>query len=390
MLWTGLAPAARGDVLELNNGGRIEGHIVESPDADKRTFTIELTGGGRITIPRTQVARVESTSEAEAEYAELARTSPDTVEAHWKLAEWCRERKLRNESQRHLKQILELDPNHEQARSILGFRKNEGEWMTRDQVMESRGMVMYEGRYVTRQHVELLERQKKAKGSQINWAKDLEQLRRWITGRRQDKAAEAHAKIQSIRDPLAAEAVVDMLRREQLPHLKRLWMEVASRLDHQAAVDALVKLSLLDPDPEVRHQSLEYLVKSRRQGLLRPYVRALKDRDNEIVNRAGEALGQIGEKGAIGPLIGALITTHRFKVAEGNPDQYAIGFSPQGSAFSFGGGGPQIVSQAMRNPAVLSALQSLSGVNFDYDQNQWRAWLAAQAKRQAIDVRRDE
>ena len=390
ILWTSLSNAAHGDILELENGGRIEGRIVKSSDGDKQSYTVELPGGGWLTIPRSQVARVESTSEAEAEYPKLARTSPDTVEAHWKLAEWCRERKLRDQSQRHLSRILELDPNHEQARAILGFRKNEGQWMTRDEVMESRGMVMYEGRYVTRQHVELLERQKEAKGSQVDWAKNVKRMRRWLTGRRQDQSAQALAEIQSIRDPLAAEAVVDMLRREPDPELKQLWMEVAGRLDHQAAVDALVELSLLDPDPEIRHQSLEYLVKSGRKGLLRPYVRALKDRDNEIVNRAGEALGQIGDADAIGPLIGALITTHKFKVAEGNPDQYAISFSPQGGAFSFGGGGPQTVTQAMQNPSVLNALQSLSGTNFDYDQNQWRAWLAAQSKRQAVDVRRDE
>ena len=107
--------------------------------------------------------------------------------------------------------------------------------MTRDDVMASRGMVMYDGQYVTRQHVELLERQKEAKVSQADWANHLERLRRWLTGRRQDRSAEARAEIQAIHDPAAAEAVVDMLRREEVPDLKRLWIEVASRLDHLAA-----------------------------------------------------------------------------------------------------------------------------------------------------------
>ena len=390
VLSIGLSEPARGDVLELSNGGRIEGRLVESSDADKESYTVELAGGGRVTIPRSQVARVESKTDLDAEYAKLARRSPDTAEAHWKLAEWCRERKLREQSLRHLERLVELDPNHEQARAILGFRKNDGQWMTRDEVMESRGMVLYEGKYVTRQHVELLERQKAAKSSHADWANNLERMRRWLSGRRQDRAAQALAEIQSIRDPLAAEAVAAALRREENPDLKRLWMEVASRLDHRAAVDALVELSLLDADPEIRHQSLEYLIKSGRKGLLTPYVRALKDRDNEIVNRAGEALGQIGDADSIGPLIGALVTSHKFQVAEGNADQHAYTFSPQGGGFSFGGGGPKFVTQAIQNPSVLAALQSISGTNFDYDQRQWRAWLAAQAKRQAIDVRRDE
>jgi hypothetical protein len=378
------------DVLELTNGGRVEGRLIQPAEGDKKSYVVELAGGGRVAIPRANVARVDATFGAEAEYAELARTAADTVESHWKLAEWCRERKLRELAQRHLTRILELEPDHEQARAILGFRKKDGQWMTRDEVMAARGMVMYEGRYVTRQHVELLERQEEAKVTHADWANRLELLRRWLTGRRQDRSAQAQAEIQSIEDPAAAEAVVAMLKREDDPGVKRLWMEVASRMDHRAAIDMLVKLSLLDADPEIRHQSLEYLIQSGRRGLATPYIRALKDRDNEIVNRAGAALSQIGEPSAAGALIDALITKHQFKVADGNPGQQTYTLSSQSGGMTFGGGGPKYRVVPLRNPDVLAALVSLSGgVSFDYDQQQWRRWLAAQAKQQAVDIRRD-
>jgi hypothetical protein len=381
---------ARGDVFELANGGRVEGRLVESADGNEKNVVIDLAGGGRMAIPRSQIARVDTISADEAEYEKRARSAPDTVEAHWELAQWCSERKMRNPARLHLERILELDPNHEQARGLLGYRKKDGQWMTRDDVMDGRGLVMYEGRFVTRQHVELLERDKEKKVSESDWGKHLERLRRWLVGRRQDRADEALTEIQSIRDPLAAEAIVGLLEREEDAGLKRLWMEVASRLDHQAAVDALVDLSLLDEDPEVRHQSLEYLMTSGRRGLVRPYIRALKDRDNEIVNRAGAALGQIGETDAIGPLIDALVTKHKFKIAEGNPDQHSYTFTPQGGGMSFGGGGPKIITRSLRNPDVLGALVTLAGgASFDYDQEQWRRWLAAQAKQQVVDVRRD-
>jgi hypothetical protein len=298
---------------------------------------------------------------------------------------------MREQAQAHLARILELDPNHEQARGVLGFRKKDGQWMTRDEVMDNRGMVMYEGRYVTRQHVELLDREKEAKVTQADWANNLERMRRWLTGRRQDRSAQALAEIKSIQDPQAAEAVVEMLRREDDPDLKRLWMEIAARLNHMAAVDALVHLSLADPDPEIRHQSLEYLIESGRSGVVKPYVRALRNKDNEIVNRAGAALGQIGDRDALGPLIDALLTKHRFQISDGNPEQQGYTFSPQSGGFTFGGGGPKYVTQAIRNPDVLGALVTLSGgISFDYDQEQWRRWLAAQAKRELIDVRRDQ
>ena len=41
--------------------------------------------------------------------------------------------------------------------------------------------------------------------------------------------------------------------------------------------------------------------------------------------------------------------------------------------------------------AVLDALLTMSGgANFEYDQEQWRGWLAAQAKANAVDIRRDQ
>ncbi len=388
-VWNGAM--VRADIFELSGGGRLEGKIIQSDESDKSTFTIELAGGGRLTIPRSQITRVDATSDAEAEYQKLARSSPDTVDAHWKLAEWCRQHKLPSDAQRHLERVLEFNPDHAEARAALGFRQEDGQWMDRDNLMASRGLVLYEGRYVTPQHIEIMERQKETRITQADWANKIEQLRRSLTNRRQDKAAQAHAEILAINDPQAAEAIVATLRRENDPDLKRLWIEVASHLNHRAAVDALVDLSLTDPDDDLRHECLELLIKSGRPGVAAPYIRALKNKDNEIVNRAAAALGQIKDRDAIGPLIEALITKHKFKTSDANPDQHAYTFSKDSNAFSFGGGGPQIVTQAVRNRAVLDALTAMSGgANFDYDQEQWRGWLAAQAKANAVDVRRDE
>jgi hypothetical protein len=390
MLWAAAGGFARADVLELTNGGRIEGRLVDNGDADQTKYTIDLAGGGRLSIARASVARVDATTAAEKEYADLARTSPDTIDAHWKLARWCRDHKLRTLSQQHLTRILELDPDHAEARNLLGFRNKGGRWMTREDLMAARGMIKYEGRYVTRQHVELVERQKEIDLSQADWKNELERLRRSLTGRRAERAAEAHAKVLAIRDPMAAEALVALLQREQDSELKKLWIEVLAGLPSQAALDALVDRSLFDPDDDIRYQCLEHVIASRRPGIITPYVRALKHRDNVIINRAGAALGQIGDPEAMGPLIDALVTKHKFQVGGGNPGQQGYTFTPGGGSFNFGGGGPKIETRVIRNPDVLSALSKLAGTSFDYNQQQWRTWLAAQAKLNAVDVRRDE
>jgi hypothetical protein len=379
---------ARADVIELTTGGRVEGKVLPADESNKTICTIELAAGGRLTLPRNQVAKIDNVSDTEAEYQKLARGFPDTVDGHWKLAEWCREHKLIDERHRELERVVELDPNHAAARTALGFHQKNGQWMNRDDVMASRGLVLYDGRYLTPQQIEVMKQQKETKVTQADWNKRIEQLRRGLIGPRQDR--QARAKIETIQDPEAAPAIAAAIRRERDPSLKRLWIEVISRLNHPAATDTLVDLSLMDPDEETRHQALEYLVKSHRRGIATPYIRSLKDKDNIIVNRAAAALGQIGNRDAIGPLIDALITKHKVKIGDSNPDQHAYTFSKDGGGFSFGGGGPQVVTQAVRNPAVLDALITLSGgPSFEYDQAQWRTWLAAQAKAAAVDVRRD-
>jgi HEAT repeat protein len=381
---------AQADVFELASGGRVEGKQVITEDANKLDFTIDLAAGGRLTVSRSQVTRIEPTTDVDIEYQKIARSLPDTVEGHWKIAEWCREHKLRDERRQHLERILELNPNHADARAALGFHEKNGQWMNRDDVMASRGLMLYEGKYVTPQQVELLKQQKETKVTQADWTKRINQLRQLLSSPRQDKALRAKADIQSINDPQAADAIVSALHRERDPQMRRLWVETASRLNSRIAVDALVNMSLTDQDDDLRHLCLDNLIKYHRQGLATPYIRALKDKDNEIINRAGAALGQIGDRDAIGPLIEALITKHKVKVSDANPDQHAYTFSKDSNAFSFGGGGPQFVMQSVRNRAVLDALISLSGTaNFEYDQVQWRGWLAAQAKAAAIDVRRD-
>src|SRR3990170_2276284 len=115
MLVLGAAAGGRADVFELAGGGRVEGHLVESPDDDASTLVIALAAGGQLKIARSQITRVESTSVVDAEYEKLSRSIPDSVEAHLKMAEWCSERKLRGRAEQHYARILEFAPNHEAA-----------------------------------------------------------------------------------------------------------------------------------------------------------------------------------------------------------------------------------------------------------------------------------
>ena len=94
------------------------------------------------------------------------------------------------------------------------------------------------------------------------------------------------------------------------------------------------------------------------------FVGKLRDKDNEVVNLAGVALGRMKDPSAIGPLIDALVTVHKFKIVKPGGDgamSSTFGSGPGGRPGGGGmsaGGGPQFFKQNIPNQAVLDALTS--------------------------------
>jgi hypothetical protein len=381
---------ARADIVELKNGGKIHGEIANASGRTAASYDITTDGGGRMSIPRSEVVRVIGQSPQQEEYHRRALAAPDTIEARWELAEWCRKYKLVDEYRAELTKILEIDPNHEQARLGLGHQKHSGQWKSRDDVMADRGLVMYDGKYHTQQQIELLEQAKAAKQTDADWSNKLDRWRRWLTGRRKDRSDEALREIRGLKNPEAAPAVVELMEEEQDPAVKRLLMDVAAEMDTPLVLDRLVHISLYDPNEDLRDAALDHLVATGRPGLAGPYIQALRSNDNVIVNRAADAIGIIGSRDAIGPLIGALVTKHKFKEGSGPRDQHTYVFTPSGgTAMNMGSSGAKIVTREVENAAVLAALSKLAGVNFGFDQAAWRDWLSSDAKAHPVDLRRD-
>jgi hypothetical protein len=277
-----LPVCARSDVIYLKSGGQLEGQVIDDDDASATQYVVETDLGGRITLARSQVARIDRQSDLDARYRERARAAPDTAESHWQLAEWCRENRLTEQSEQHLGRVVELDPHHAEARNLLGYRQVQGHWLTRDQLMAGRGLVLHRGKYRSAQEIALLERNEKISASVGEWRARVQRWRRRLTDRQPERAIEARRNIESIRDPAAADALVELLKNEDVYDVKLLLLAVLSRFEHQVALDALVSHALYDPSDEVRAQSLEYLIKSERPGISAPFVRALRSSDNAI------------------------------------------------------------------------------------------------------------
>lgn len=387
-----LVAPAHADVVEFVGGGRVAGSL---PQGQERTsLTIQLEGGGRLTLDRDQIASVGAETEAMVEYRKRAPTAPDTVASQWALAKWCQENRLKEAYRRHLGRVVELDPEHAEARGLLGYQRHAGRWLSREQLMTSRGMIRHEGDYRTRQEILLVEQAKKLKETNADWRDRLARWRRNLNDRDPTRAAEALKGFESLTDPAAGPELANLLLAEGDYATRQLLIRTAAQVRHGATATALSKLALDDPDEETRYACLEHLARNKTPGLAEPFVRALKSKDNGVVNRAGAALEELGVENAVPALVRALVTTHKFL-----PQSTAVGEQTytmsqgggrSGGGFSFGDNRPKPVNRDVRNAKVLSALVKITGENFGYDEPRWQAWLESMATESYVDLRRDE
>ena len=88
---------------------------------------------------------------------------------------------------------------------------------------------------------------------------------------------------------------------------------------------------------------------------------------------------------AIGPLINAVETVHKFKIEKPGGDNSMTGTfggvrgQPPGGGLSVGEK-PTIITRTIQNQAVLDALVALTGKNFNFDKHAWKYWYAEQKK----------
>ncbi len=378
------------DVFYLSNGGRIEGELLNPEQRPRENYVIRLADGVQVTLAADQVEKVVSLRPEESEYQRIRHQYPDTVEGQWELAEWCRQKRLLSQRDVHLQRVIELDPDHVLARRALGYSQIEGKWQTTEEVMRSRGYERYQGAWRTRQEIELLEAKREQEQTEKEWFQKINRWRGWLAT---DKSHLARQNILSIKDPLALKALAAALRTERQLEVRLLFVEALAHLGVPEAIRVLAETAMEDYDEEVRLTCLDYLCKMPpNPDVTTFFVGYLKHKDNLMVNRAASALGRLGDRSAVGPLIDALITRHKQKISTGSPGTISAGFGTGPGAPPGGlavGGGPKVVITTVMNQPVLDALVSLTGQNFHFDQQAWRYWLASQRRPETIEGRRD-
>ena len=255
----------------------------------------------------------------EVEYERIRPTYADTAAAQWELAQWCLEHKLTAQREVHLRRVIELDPNHAEARHALGYSQVDGQWATQEEIMIQRGYSEYKGQWRLPQEIEVAEKKRKLEAAQQEWFQKLKRWRGWLGSDRDQQACD---NIRAIDDLAAVKALAMGLRDDSAPPARLLYIDALAKIDAPEAARALAIASIYDPVAEVRLTCLDRLQTKKRPEVVAYYVSKLADKKstNDVVNLAGLALGRMKDPSAIGPLIDALVTVHKFKIANPGGD----------------------------------------------------------------------
>lgn len=388
------------DVVMLSSGGQLEGKATETKEGNRTIISVQLANGSTVKLGKDQVKSIRRPKEAYVEYLDKKSKMADTIDAHWEMSEWCKnnlDSKLSNgpsepgpERRFHLQAILKLDPDHEKARSFLGYQKEKGVWINVEQKRLGHGFVRYNRRWLTPAEVALEQADESWKEQQANWARRLKKLRS-TNGRE----AEVLAELKQIRDPAAVSAVIEILTGEKAEEWQLVLVDVLGNIDATAAWRALCDVTITHPNPRTREHALVLLKQQRidqrsaSQYLANKYLSA---KENELINRAGFVLGEIGDRSTVSPLMDALVTEHIVNnPLARNPNSITPSFSSDGGiGMQQGSAQPKLLKLTKKNEAVLDALRQLTKADYGFDENRWKDWYAEQYTLIDLDVRRDD
>jgi len=140
------APAAWADQIFLRGGGILSGEVVEQTAT---TVVIEV-GPGRMTLPAERVLRVaRSQSDLAVFRQRAAALGPDTPAAWLELARFAESRGLLTQAREAYEQVLAADPANAAANAALGRENVDGRWLAREDANRARGLVSFEGMWVS-------------------------------------------------------------------------------------------------------------------------------------------------------------------------------------------------------------------------------------------------
>lgn len=383
---------ARATVFSLTSGAQITGDLIRQDEANYEV----KTASGAVLIPRDSVTRIESDrSGLPDEYAKRVAELGDSIDGNLALAAWCGEVGLLAEARKHYRRVLELDPNHDEARRQLGFVRVGDGWVEARTVVPPED----EAKKQKRLRRERIDAEKLLAAIEQQWIGQIRAIRsQYLDATSTAANRKGHERIMAITDPLAVLPLARVLSDGSV-FARRVLVEALAEFDEDEATLNLAALALIDDDAEVRRIAVVELKRRDDPRIAAQLRKGLQSNSDVIVSRAAVALGILQARSAIPELIDAL-TAERSRFVE-VPVQQLFGdmshtFQRETSV-SLGSSvdlrhKPQYGNQAglskpMFRPTrqelrqvtvlrteVMEALKSITGENFGFDAAAWSRW----------------
>lgn len=173
-------------------------------------------------------------------YRRLRDEAEDTVDGQFQLADWCRRNKLVDQERAHLSRVVELSPDHLDARARMGHIRVGGEWLTAD---ERRGE---------------FERVVEMRKALADWRPVMRDIARGLSRRGELQREAAAAKLLATGDPTAIGAMEEVISPLGEDAAKLVIEAIAVMEQHDASV-ALARQAVYSPHVSVRELACEKL-----------------------------------------------------------------------------------------------------------------------------------
>lgn len=141
----------QGVIVTLKTGALIEG--IYHGDADGAIW-VEVDGGD-VGVEKDTIAGMAAVAKpASAEYKERAAAlGAKDAAGWWELSTWAAGKELHGAAESAAKTVLKIDPDHAQARELLGFEKVNGRWVQHDEIHRAKGLILYERKWLTPEQI---------------------------------------------------------------------------------------------------------------------------------------------------------------------------------------------------------------------------------------------
>lgn len=384
--WMGTAlclPTFADEKVEIKGGGAVVGKA----NSSEKLVEINIAPGIRVALDSSKTDITKEERAEEAEYLTRLEKLNESAESHWEMYQWCKQNSLTAYAYQHAWRVIELDPDHAQARGALDFLRDGKGWILRDDLMLRSGRIKDGSQWRIPEEMEKIKADQARTEQLTKWKRD---IKSWKTDvfSGGPRAAKSKVKLDAIQDPVAVGPLIDQLQDQDNPvEFRLLVVGLLSRLGTNEAIQALIVASVQDGSAKVREAAIDIVKQKAPEEAASQYARLLTHENNAQVQRAGSGLAALQDKRYTWHLIQALVTEHKREV-KGSGNTYG---TDSAGGFSIGGSNkPKVVMEPVNNTPVLTALTAMyPDVNYRFDENRWKLWYLENFHPEGTDLRRD-